>query len=122
MSMIATSGCASATRRSGGAGARRGGPREAPRRRRTDPDRRHRLLGERLNGRGEALVVEYRRKDPARELAQLGNRRAELRLRLRQLRRRLRFGELRQAQRQRETDEPLLRAVVEVALESLSLR
>ena len=80
--------------------------------------------GERLERRGEAAVGEDGRMDAASELAQLVERGGELlarglehRLGRRRVAADLRLGE---AQRERERDEPLLGAVVEVPLEPAS--
>ena len=79
-------------------------------------------LGERLERRGEPLVDEHRGKDAASELAQLGQRAVQLRLRgvdepggvSADLR-------AQEPQREREHHEPLLRPVVQVALEPTAL-
>ena len=111
----------------------------APRtRRRTPPPRRapraarrgstssstgtRRALGERLERGAQAAVGEHRRVDAARELAQLLQRERELLRRVRRGSRRRAPGSerelaLREAERERERDEPLLRAVVQVPLE-----
>ena len=84
-----------------------------------------RALGERAERRLEAVLGENGRVDPARELAQLVEGRAEFRLRV---------GDelmgpqgvvvdhaVRHPQLKRERDEPLLRAVVQVPLEAAPL-
>ena len=76
-----------------------------------------------LQRRGQP-VLEHRRVEPARELAQLGHRQRELVARRRHelLRRRVVVdAALQQAQLERDRDEPLLGAVVEVALEPAAL-
>ena len=84
-------------------------------------DRERRALQQRLDRRLEPVVGEHRGVQPARELAQLGQRRAELLARALDRGVRGRRVLVDQAvgdpQADRERDEPLLRAVVEVALE-----
>ena len=85
-----------------------------------------RVLGERADCDREATVSEHGRKDSVGELSQLRDRDVELGLRDLQAgpalarceRRELRAE---QAQRERERDEPLLRAVVQVALDAFAL-
>ena len=48
----------------------------------TDPERNARILGERLDGSGQALVGEHGREDPVRELAKVCDCLAQLRVRL----------------------------------------
>ena len=86
-----------------------------------DLDRQRHPLRQRLQRRPEPAIGEHRRMDPARELAQLADRLVEvLRRAVEQLPGRLRIvvhARARQPQAQRERDEPLLRAVVQVALD-----
>ena len=82
-------------------------------------DRQRRPPRERLDCRLEPLLAEERRVDPAGELAQLGDRLLDLVLCARQ---HVRVGRVttgsREPEREGERDEPLLSAVVEVALDS----
>ena len=84
------------------------------------------ILRERHDRGCEAFLGEHRREDPAREVAQLAEGSAQLRLRpvdaLEQLR--IALGvepRARETQSERNSDEMLLRAVVEVALEAAPL-
>ena len=83
-----------------------------------DRDGQRRPPRERLDRRLEPLLAEERRVDPAGELAQLGDRLLDLVLRARE---HVRVGRVaargREPERDGERDEPLLRAVVEVALD-----
>ncbi len=86
-------------------------------------DAKRRPFGEGLERGGKPLVAEDGRMDAVRELSQLGDRPAQLGLGLVEVRRKLLFligSELppQETQREREPDEALLSAVVEVALEA----
>ena len=89
---------------------------------RLDLDRQRRPLGQRLERGGEPAVAEHRGMEAAGELAQLLERERQLGGgRAEAARRRLRVAaepRLREPERERERDEPLLRAVVEVPLEA----
>src|SRR6478735_8362605 len=105
--------------------ARLDGLREALVRRADDPDRQRRAVGERPKRRRQPALGEDRRVQPAGELAQLLHRQGELVPRagdelLRSVGAAVELG-LQHAQLDRKRDEALLRAVVEVALETAAL-
>ena len=87
-------------------------------------DRHGRARRELLERDREPVAADDGGVDPARDLAQLPERGRDLAPRLRQARARLAVGAqllLEQAQLERERDQPLLRAVVQVALQPLAL-
>jgi hypothetical protein len=87
-----------------------------------DGYRLRRSLGERFDRGAKAGFGEDRRMDAAGEIPDLGDRRLEFGRRLVEEARRPGNGLLRQLETHRESDEALLRAVVEVALHASSLR
>ena len=88
-----------------------------------EPNGERRTCGHLLERDREPVAGDDRGMDPAREVAQLGEREIDLALRDVQLRPRIRVGQaaLEQLQVERQRHQPLLGAVVQVALEALAL-